>query len=119
MPHLKGGAGDVDALPLIVDASFSFHDSTSTVPDDGESEGLRAALKASEAALARIKGERDEARFAEHELRKAMKERQWASVKEAVEEELERTREYRRALAGFKAIIIAMESEVGTRDGVA
>lgn len=112
MPRLANGMGDIDTLPLIADASFSFDDTSERgKKGDEETEELRAALKASEAALSRIKLERDEARAAEEGVKEALKEKQWEAVRRAIQDELERSKEYRSALAAFKAIIIAMQAK--------
>lgn len=104
LDNIKGNAGDVSETEAEQEAIR-----LSEIEE--ENEILRTALRASDAALSRIQGERDEARLAEEALQGAMKARQWEVVRAAIQEEIDRTREYRGALRKWKEAINSMGSK--------
>lgn len=70
-----------------------------------ENELLKSALCALESAAARIKTERDTARQSEESLQAALKNQRWEAVRQAIADEIERTREYREDLGRWKVAI--------------
>lgn len=70
-----------------------------------ENQLLKSALTALELASSRIRSERDLARMAETNLREALRAKQWGVVRQAITDEIERTREYREDLGRWKAAL--------------
>lgn len=66
---------------------------------------LKSALYALESAAARIKDERDTARQSEESLQAALKNQRWEVARQAIKDEIERTREYREDLGRWKIAI--------------
>jgi hypothetical protein len=96
----RGHVINIDHLPMIADASFSF-----TGDSSSEGEELRIA----EIALDRVKKERDQALEREIGLRREMKEGKWKDVRGALELELDRVGEFRGMISDLRGLLGAMK----------
>jgi hypothetical protein len=98
----RGHIINIDHLPMIADASFSF-----TGDSSSEGEELRIA----ELSFDQMKKERDQALEREIDLKRTMKEGSWKDVRAALELELERVGEFRGMIGDLRGLLGGMKAD--------